>query len=762
MSAVADSEPYWLLKPALWVALVAIAALAIYETKPPRALNETAPPEQFSAARAKAHLDQIAREPHPIGSAANQRVRDYLVSQLTDLGAEVHVQTTVGITDARRQIYAGTVQNIFATMKGAGGGRALMLASHYDSAPEGPGAADAGAGVAAILETIRAVRVNRPLKNDLMVLFTDGEEEGLIGAEAFVRDHPQLVERVGLVMNFEARGSSGPALMFETSDESGWLTRQFARAAPYPLSSSLAYAVYKNLPNQTDMTVFKMAGMQGLNFAFNATFENYHTRRDTPENLDVRSLQHLGSNALALTRHFANGQLQELREPDRVYFNWFGSRLVDYPQWSVWVIFAAAAAVLLTALGIGRRRGTIAISRTLIGAAGFIAVLLAALAGAHLIWWLIGISTERLLIGDTLSNTLLVLACLVAGLAFVVAVQSWLASKLGLYNSAAGQLLAVTLPTAALTYFLPVASYVLQWPLLFASAALLAAFLINNRPLLAFFGSFPTLLIFAPLMYLLFVTLGFDVIAVSVLAVLLALVAAFMAPLLPQISRPWRASVMLLLVCSAAVLNCGLQLSQFSPEHPRRNSLFYSVNADEQRAAWISNDKAVDHWTRHFLTNAPTRGKAPRFTVGSSREVLHGDAELLPIEAPTARILADTVADGRRILKLHLASPRNANTLLMRLPAEVKIMAVTIAGRLRTIADSGESNAPWLLRYNVPPPEGVEVELHLMPATPFTCWLGDRAYGLPQIPGQTHPPRPPDMMATYGSDLVLVSRHYTF
>lgn len=757
MSDGREDEPSWLLKAALWIAVIGVAALAIYLTKPPRALDEAASRFEFSAARAKAHLEQIAREPHPIGTAANHRVRDYLVAQLTDLGAAVEVQTTVGITDARRQIYAGTVQNIFATIKGIEGGRALMLASHYDSVPEAPGAADAGAGLAAILETIRAVRARGLLKNDLMVLFTDGEEEGLIGAEAFVRDHPQIVERVGLVMNFEARGTSGPALMFETSDGNGWLTREFARAAPYPFSSSLAYAVYKNLPNQTDMTVFKIAGMAGLNFAFNATLENYHTRRDTPENLDARSLQHLGSNALALTQHFGNADLQEIRAPDRVYFNWFGSWLVDYPEWGVWVIFGANAALLFALIWRGRRRGTLTISRMLLGAAGFIAVLLAALAGAHLLWWLIGISTERLLIGDTFSNKLLVLACMTAALAFAVAVQSWLGAKLGRDNAAIGQLLAIALITAALTWFLPVGSYVLQWPLLFA----LAVLLINKGPLPAFFGSLPAVLIFAPLMYLLFVTLGFDVIAVSVLAVLLAFVAG-VSPLLGQITNPLRISVTLLLVCSVALFAAGLQLSRFSPEHPRRNSMFYSVNADEQRAAWVSNDKVADDWTRQFLTNTPTRGKAPAFTAGSSREVLHSDAELLPIEAPTARILSDTLRDGQRILKLHLASPRNANTLLMRFPAEVKITAVTIAGRARTIADTAGSNAPWLLRYNAPPPEGLEIELHVTPAAPFTCWLGDRAYGLPHIAGKTHPPRPSDMMATYGSDLVLVSRQYTF
>jgi hypothetical protein len=305
-----------------------------FSNAPPRPLDHSAPPGDFSAARAKLHVDQIAREPHPIGTDANRRVRDYLIEQLTALGAEVRVQSTVGIVNTGRSIRAGTAENIVATLRGTANRRALMLASHYDSVPMSPGASDAGAGVGAILEVFRALKHVAPLKNDLIVVYTDGEEEGLVGAAGFVRDHPDLARWVGVVLNLEARGSSGPALMFETSDGNGWLAREFARAAPHPMASSVAYAVYKELPNDTDMTVFKRAGFMGLNSAFSATFENYHTPRDSPENLSLASVQHLGANALALARHFGNSEAEPTRQPDRIYFNWLGSRIIHCPPWS--------------------------------------------------------------------------------------------------------------------------------------------------------------------------------------------------------------------------------------------------------------------------------------------------------------------------------------------------------------------------------------------------------------------------------------------
>ena len=758
----AAGEPHWSLKLALWLALIATAALAIYAVRPPRALDASAPGDQFSAARAQLHVQQIAREPHPVGSAANRRVRDYLVAQLEALGAEVQVQLTVGVTDGNRQIYAASVENIFGLIRGTANSRAVMLASHYDSVAEAPGAADAGSGVAAILETVRALRASGPLKNDLLILFTDSEEEGLIGAAVFVRDHPEIVAGLGLVMNFEARGSSGPALMFETSDDNGWLTREFARAAPHPFSSSLAYAVYRQLPNQTDMTVFKKAGMAGLNFAFTATFENYHTRRDNPETLDQRSVQNLGANALALTRHFGNMELREVRAPDRVYFNWFGSRLIDYPQWVAWVILTAAIALLLALLIVGLRRGELTPGRTFIGIGGLVVNVVAAAAGAHVTLWIINLVAERLLVGDTLSNALLLSGCLTSALAFAIAAQSWLASGIGLLRSAAGQLVALAIVTAALTYLQPTASYLLQWPLLFALAAACIGLLTGRRTLFAFLGSLPAVLIFAPLMYLLFVTLGFDTVSVTVLAALLGLLATAMSPLLPLISRPRRFVVPVLLVGAAVLVVVGLQLTGFSPEHPRRHTVFYALNADEQRAAWVSYDKTADAWMRQFLTESPARGKAPAFTVGSARETLSAPAELLPLEPPTATVLDDRTANGARVITLRLASPRNANSLLLRLPGDRKVLSVKINGRSHVIRDPGASDLPWLLRYNAPPPEGVEVELHLASDAPFVMWLGDRAYGLPEIPGKTFQPRPPDMMPSYSSDVTLVTRRYQF
>jgi Zn-dependent M28 family amino/carboxypeptidase len=96
----------------------------------------------------------------------------------------------------------------------------VLLVAHYDGVGAGPAASDDGAGSAALLETMRALRARKqPLAHDIMVLFTDGEEAGLLGAAAFVREHPWAKD-VAVILNFEARGTSGRSFMFEPARES--------------------------------------------------------------------------------------------------------------------------------------------------------------------------------------------------------------------------------------------------------------------------------------------------------------------------------------------------------------------------------------------------------------------------------------------------------------------------------------------------------------------------------------------------------------
>jgi Peptidase family M28 len=517
-----------ILRLAFWLLLVLPAALGIYDTRPPAALGLNAPPGQFSAARAISWLPHFATQPHPTGSEANEKVRAYLVATLRTLGAEVAVEQTTGRRLIRGVVRQREVQNIVARLPGTDNHRAVMLVAHYDSVPAGPGAADDGAGVSTILEVLRAGQAGAPLQNDLLILLTDGEEAGLLGAAGFAADHPDLSRRVGVLVNLEARGSSGPALMFETSDRNGWLIPEFARAAPYPLASSLMYAAYRLMPNDTDLTELKKTGVGAFNFAFTETDRNYHSPNDTLVNLDPRSVQQMGANTLALVRHFGALPLTEVHAPDCIYFNWIGPRLLVYPRWVGWVLAAVTFALLSAALLLGRRAGRLKLSFASLEA--FFILLLFVSGGTLLAWSalkpLLGHSLGR---GDTWGN-LFFFAALV-GLGFLIGGLSlrWLSARLGARNLAGGMLVVSALLATLVLCLLPGASYVLQWPALLGAGSLLLG-LRAHEPVAqagwAMLAAVPVTLLLAPLGFLFFENLGLSLPSLGANAILLSLLLA--------------------------------------------------------------------------------------------------------------------------------------------------------------------------------------------------------------------------------------------
>src|SRR5262249_40256382 len=154
----------------------AVSTVALVLQRPPQALPADAPPGVFSAARALRHVAAIARDPHPLGSAAEEPVRGYVLTELTALGLQPEIQQPrdagppgpeAGSTRSRP-----AVRNLVARWRGSGppAKKALLLSAHYDSVPRGPGAGDDASGVAAILETLRALQAGPPLEHDLIIL----------------------------------------------------------------------------------------------------------------------------------------------------------------------------------------------------------------------------------------------------------------------------------------------------------------------------------------------------------------------------------------------------------------------------------------------------------------------------------------------------------------------------------------------------------------------------------------------------------------
>lgn len=698
MSKEGIPGPIARLAVALW--LVLLVWLGASSVAPPPVIPETAPATEFSAARALRHLRVIAAKPHPVGSLENQKVREYLVEQLSTLGLDPQVQEATGF--AAGGSVAAAVHNILARKKGTTPGPALALVAHYDSVAAGPGAGDDGAGVAALLETARALSADvGPLRHDVLFLFTDGEEAGLLGAQAFVAENPAAKE-IGLALNFEGRGNSGPSLMFETSENNGWLIDQFAAAAPFPNAASLSTAVYSRMPNDTDLSVFKSAGLAGMNFAFIGSPERYHTPEDTPEHLDPRSLQHHGSYALALARRFGNLDLSNRKEPDAIFFS-FGAGLswfVNYPALWAKPIAIAVALLLLIVAAFGFGGGHLKL--------GGIALGIAALAlGVFLVWrgafaFVIGLVTLHrrwLPPGPVAESTWYALAGI--SLAATLTVALWelvrARAKWGAdWESLAFVGLAAWTALAILSaFYFPAGSYVCAWPALASLLAVGAVF--AGAPLDSLWtlaalglGTAPGVLLIVPLIQLLLAAFGVDFIGLAVIALLAVLLLWLLVPVLVGLRlRRWL--LVLSALASVILLSLGAASVCYTREYPRHENVFYLFDADAGKSVWLnlnlrrsaSPDAPVDKWAAQYVSTAPEKtASGDYFALRGSLPLFQHEAPLLPLEPPEARVLEDSTQDDKRTLRLLLRSARHARELQLIAESDgVKVSLVAVNGK---------------------------------------------------------------------------------
>jgi hypothetical protein len=464
-----------------WGVLAALAGaivLAIIGTTPPAPQPADAPLATFSAVRAMADVNMIAREPHPTGSVENARVRAYLMRRLEGIGFSVRSAGTPISAAAAERLAVRTgmaiarpqVVNVVATLAGRDRSRpAVLLMAHYDSVWGSPGAADDGAGVATAIETARAVVADGRPERDLIVLLTDGEEAGLEGATAFFARDP-LAGRVGVIVNMEARGGGGRASMFETGAENGAMMRLFQRAVPRPVGTSLSVFIYQHLPNSTDFTPAKRAGYPGFNFAFIGRPGLYHSPLATPAALDQGSVQDMGGQVLALTRALLAVPVLPGKAADLTFFDAFGLALVAYPAEFGWALFAVTA--LLFAAAAWKDRG-----RDVVRGAGATLALIVLAGGLLYLANLVSGADGPVNYYDRLAAIarLQVQAALVCAAA-LLAVWAWIAGR---RRSAAGLTAGAALPLLLLSglaqWAAPTASGVILCPLLLAAIAAAAA-----------------------------------------------------------------------------------------------------------------------------------------------------------------------------------------------------------------------------------------------------------------------------------------------
>jgi hypothetical protein len=726
---------------------LAVGATLLAEASVQQPVPADGPANAFSAERALQHLRAFADEPRPTGSAGNDRAREYLVGQLRAGGLAVEVQHAIGRWDSSGLATFGEIDNIVATLPGTDPTGSVLLVAHYDSAAVGPGASDDGAAVAAILETVRVLRAGGPLRNDLVLLLTDGEEEGLLGAEAFAREHP-LARRGGVVVNFEARGVTGPSLMFETSRDNAGLVALFRDAVPHPRGDSSMVEVYRLLPNNSDFSALSAAGFVGYNFAYIEGASHYHTAGDSLANLDRGSVQHHGENMVGLARALGRTDLRTLSsDHDTTYFRVLGTT-VGYPA-GAGRFLAGAAVVLLVGVAVLARRRRLARGRAVAIATVSAAVPLIGSAALGQALWsvLVWIRPDYDAMGGLVHRPLPFQAALV-GLA-AAAVAGWylvLRERFGATTLWIGALVWPAGLGVLCAVHAPGAGYLFTLPALAGGTAVAVGVLVE-RPLwsVAATGTAAVVsaLILPNFVRLLFVGAGLAVAGAGCLVA-----AVFVLTVLPVLDllAPWTWRVRVgvpagALVMSVVLVAAGLAADRADARHPGRTHLTYVLNADTGRAFWASAESAPTAWTRGYVTGRETAGLPPGYR---RRPLWTGAAPRIDASGPRVTVrsrIGDTVT-------VHVASARSARALTLRIDRTVTAVTATVRDRAPVAVDVAGTRAdtwPAEIRFRGLPADGAEFSFRTAPGRSVRVTAIDETLGLGAVPGFRA--RPPTLVA---------------
>ncbi|WP_227984391.1 M20/M25/M40 family metallo-hydrolase [Nocardia spumae] len=694
-----------------FVFLVVVAVATAWEQQPHDYRDASAPAGEFSAERALDTVREIAARPHPVGSAEHDRVRDRLVTRLRDLGLDTEIRSGVGRypVDLHGEVPPlGTVGNIVARWPGTAATGTVYLVAHYDSVPTGPGANDDGVGVATVLETVRALRAGGVApRNDLVVLFTDGEEVGLLGAEAFAASGA-ADPRGGVVINHEARGAGGPPLLWRISHPDGALIRTVA-TNPHPNTDSLSTTLAgEQTTSTTDFVVLDGAGMRVLDWAFAGRNAYYHNPFDDPDQVDPATVQQFGDNTLASARDFGAGDLRaEAGARNRAYSGLPFGMLLVLPLWVVVVLAVATVALVAWVVRRMRRGGEVTIWRGA-GAAVFALVSIPVAMGVVSgLWRMIELIRPeyRSLLADPYRpgwyQAAILLLCVAVLAAWYALSRRWF----GQPATAAGVLVAVALIGAVVTVLTPAGAVMVVLPACAAALGTALTFAVPDPwrlPLLTLFLVPAAVLLggtaFTAVQTGLSTAALLTVPVVTVPGLLFTLTLAHAWPSSRAAVVP--ATAVVLTVALAAV---GLAVDRFDDRHPLTTQLSYALDADRQEALWISAS-APGRWTDGFVRATPPAGV---FGELWPRAESSGPAPVRQLSAPTAEVLSDRTEAGRRTVRLRLRSTRGATSLGLRYPGAVRTLRV--AGRdITPVPAQG-------FRFYAPGPDGIEVELTAPP-----------------------------------------------
>ncbi|MBC3881981.1 M28 family peptidase [Undibacterium sp. LX40W] len=720
----------------------------------------------YDYAQARQHLQEMTKERHPVGSVAHSRVRDYLVSQIRQLGYEAQLHQGFAFNPDSKS--AAQVDNILVRVSATeskAGGKAVLIAGHYDAVPNSYGAGDDGVSMANMLQTLASVKTMGKRSNDLIFLFGDAEEVGLLGAIAFAEQHPWMKD-VGMVLNFDNRGNSGPILMFETSAKNGRLIQEFAQATPYAISNSVMYEVYKALPNDTDFSVFRKKDLPGLNFAMIENFSSYHTRHDKGENLNPASQQQQASLMLNLVSHFANQDLSQLSlqrgASNHIYFNLPLIGLVHYSSMlAIPIAVALIVMAILLFIRIRRQRQQdlaskpISVLKSLLGSLIFVVELALFAFLAQRVWvFICRIYPEYASMRDPDIGHYYLLALVLLFITVFAYLQKLLRRWFEEAELSFGAVWVWLLLLGFSSIQFAGASFIFALPLLFIlgswtylSYKSSSQDSQGSQPplwtLLA--GVLPSVILFAPFVLLIAIALGFYSIGVPIL--LMSLLLGLCIPLLLQIASTFRRWIPLAFVKVFVVMG-ALATAHFHNTFPQPAQLMYVAGVKPGQNWWASPNEILNRDALRIFTNKAEQksadsiiGPLSRF---GKRMLWLESADDLNLPRPIIQVQQLETTGDRLRLKVLLQSPLHAPNTQVAIEG-AKVFSAKINGANYQSTDS-EHWSIWIHGRNKAEASlGNVIELEIEAGKRHSLRVSDTVYQLP--PNIATPRLPDDFMA---------------
>ena len=500
-------------------------------------------------------------------------------------------------------------------------------------------------------------------------MISDAEELGLLGAKAFVNYHPWK-KKIGLVLNFEARGSGGPSYMLmETNGKNSKLLSEFLAAKPnFPAANSLMYSIYKTLPNDTDLTVFRQeADINGFNFAFMGEHFDYHTAQDSYERLDVETLLHQADYLMSTLNYFAYSNLDNLNsDTDFVYLNFPFSKLLTYPFSWVTPLLSIAIVSFLILLFFGFSLNKISIKSVL---KGFFPLLLSLVLCGSIsfgLWKLLLVIHPHytdILQGFTYNGYTYITAFVFLNLWLLLKTYKHFSKEEKTLNLIIAPIFIWLIINVLISTSLQGAGFFII-PVFSALLILIISIFMNieerSKRILFTILSIPTIYIFAPLIKMFPVGLGLKNIFIS--GVLITLVFGLMIFTFHQKKASWMlklCGLLTIIFFGVATLNSG-----FSIDNKKPNSLVYIQNNDDKTAYFGTYNNVLDSYTAQIfdtiivkerLLNAETKNKY------NTRFSYHKKTAFRNIASSTITIGFDTIIGNKRLLELEIIPNRNVN-----------------------------------------------------------------------------------------------------